>query len=178
MKRYSTIAATAAVAFIAAFALAFAGPARGNPPADSPAAVSFFTSTFHLSGSTQACGFPVEFTIDGSAKARGFDDGHTENVVNYRFDWIVIGNGKVASLHEAYTESFFPSSAFPELPIVRSQHGLTWQIRLDGGGVVTLDAGSLVYLIGGDIVVVSGPHPTEVSGGLPTAIATICGALA
>lgn len=178
MKRYNTIAATAAVAFIVAFALAVAGPARGNPPADSPAAVSFFTSTFHLSGSTQACGFPVEFTIDGSAKARGFDDGHTENVVNYRFDWIVIGNGKVASLHEAYTETFFPNSAFPELPIVRSQHGLTWQIHLDGGGVVTLDAGSLIYLIGGDIVVVSGPHPTEVSGGLPTAIATICGALA
>jgi hypothetical protein len=178
MKRHSTIAATAAVACIAAFALAVAGPARGNPPTDSPAAVSFFTSTFHLGGSTQACGFPVEFTIVGSAKARGFDDGHTENVVNYRFDWIVIGNGKVASLHEAYTETFFPSSAFPELPIVRSQHGLTWQIRLDGGGVVTLDAGSLVYLIGGDIVVVSGPHPTEVSGGLPAAIATICGALA
>jgi hypothetical protein len=178
MKRYSRIAATATVAFTVAFALALAAPARGDAPGDSPAAVTFFTSTFHLSGSTESCGFPVEFTIEGSAKARGFDDGHTENVVNYRFDWIVIGNGKVASLHEAYTETFFPSNAFPEFPIVRSQHGLTWQIRLDGGGVVTLDAGSLVYLIGGDIAVVSGPHPTEVSGGLPAAIATICGALA
>jgi hypothetical protein len=178
MKRYGTIAATAMVAFIVALTLAFADPARGDAPADSPAAVSFFTSTFHLDGSTQACGFPVEFTIDGSAKARGFDDGHTENVVNYRFDWIVSGNGKVASLHEAYTETFFPSSAFPDLPIVRSQHGLTWQIHLDGTGVVTLDAGSLVYLIGGDIAVVRGPHPTELSGALPAAIATICDALA
>lgn len=176
MKHALIVVALAAVLSIGA-ALGQPGSAAGNPPPGSPPPVQFFTATFHLSGSTASCGFPVEFTIDGTAKGRGFEQGHTQNVVNYRFEWVVTGNGRTAFLHEAYTETFFPNHAFPDLPIVRSQHGLTWQIRVAGGGVVSLDAGLLVYLVGGDIVIVHGPHPTELAGGLPAAIATICQAL-
>lgn len=159
-----------AATFSAGLASAAAG---GTPP------VAFTTFDGGFTGTTGICGFPVEYTVEIQWKARSFEErGHAfTNIVNYHVDWNVQGNGRTAIYHEAYTETFFPSNAFPDLLVVRAQHGLTFGIRLDGAGLVTRDAGTLVFLPGGTIVVVDGHHPTELAGGLEAAFGEICRAL-
>jgi hypothetical protein len=163
------IAVTASLGGIVASAAA-----SDNPP------VTFFTSETQFSGTTDICGFPVDYTVEIKWKARSFEEqGHSyTNVVNYKVDWTVNGSGKTVYYHEAYTETFFPSNQFPDLLVIRAQHGLTFGIRLDGGGIVSRDAGTLLFLPTGTIVVLGGPHPTELAGGLDAAFGEICGALA
>jgi hypothetical protein len=179
--RCRRIVGTFAAAATAAVSLALAAPAVGDVPAGSPAPVAFASADDAFSGTTGICGFPVDFTVRISWKARSFppDQGHAyTNVVNWKVDWTVSGNGKTVEYHEAYTETFFPSNDFPDLLVVRAQHGLTFGIRLDGSGLVSRDAGTLVFLPDGTIAALRGQHPTELAGGLGAAFAEICTALA
>jgi len=163
------IAVTASLGGIAAVAAA-----AEEPP------VTLFTSDTQFSGTTDICGFPVDYTVEIDWKARSFEEqGHSyTNVVNYKVDWTVNGNGRTVYYHEAYSETFFPNNELPDLLVVRAQHGLTFGIRLDGSGMVTRDAGTLVFLPGDIIVVLDGHHPTQLAGGLNAAFAEICGAQA
>jgi len=153
---------------------------KSNLAAATEPPVTFFESHTTFSATTDICGFPVAYTVDIQWKARSFEEqGHSfTNVVNYKVNWTVTGNGRTLYYHEAYTETFFPNNDFPELLIVRAQHGLTFGIRLDGSGMVSRDAGTLIFLAGGAIAELKGPHPTELAGGLGAAFAEICAALA
>jgi hypothetical protein len=161
------------IAAIPALALALVAAARADTPATAPVVVGHFDNVYEYSD-TSMCTFSVDVVVHDQGSFRFFptDQGHGgTNVFHDSVTESFSANGKTVLVRGDFTDTFF----FPDL---MTEHGLSVQIRLAGGGLVIEDAGLFVVQFpDGTITLVRGPHPLQPLNE-SAAVAAICAQLA